>query len=224
MKKYLVISATVAGFLLLSCQKNSPITGSDREVISETAITTSCGQLRTQSPGGWGSTPEGNNPGTYLHANFANAFPWSLMIGCRDGNTITLTSAQAITNLLPTGGKPAVLGATSIDPVGIKNTLVGHVVSLTLSVGFDAYDQNFGSSPVLLGDMLIGSGPFAQMTVSQFLQIANDVIGGCCHDYSVNDIIITASQINSNYLDGTVDLGFLKCPDDGGPRRIAEQR
>src|SRR4029079_4504484 len=34
-----------------------------------------CTGFRTQTQGGWGTDPTGNNPGVYLHANFAAAFP-----------------------------------------------------------------------------------------------------------------------------------------------------
>lgn len=171
-----------------------------------------CGQLRTQTPGGWGAEPNGNNPGTYLHANFDAAFPNDLKIGCAGGFTITLTNAQAITNLLPTGGQAAVLTASAVNPAEIKNVLVGHLVALTLSTGFDVHDPNFGQAGIHLGDMVIGSGPFAGKTVSQFLVIANNVIGGCSNAYTAKQVLTTATLINENYTDGLVDNGFLNCP------------
>lgn len=232
MKNYQVIfTFTVAVFLLVSCQKN--VVNSEDVVIQPYALQEQsssiileeevavCGQLRTQSPGGWGTTPAGFNPATYLSENFSNAFPWGIMIGCRDGRTLTLTSAEAVQNFLPSGGKPAVLADFYTDPVGMKNSLAGHLVSLSLSVGLDYADPNFGTAQVNLGDMVISSGAFEGMSVNQFLQIANDVVGGCWSNYTIGDLISTASNINNNYLDGTVDMGFLKCPDTG-PRRIGE--
>src|SRR5205085_783181 len=64
-----------------------------------------CGQLRTQTPGGWGAKPAGNNPGTYLYAHFAAAFPSGLTVGVTPNYNIKLTSPQAVTNFLPSGGK-----------------------------------------------------------------------------------------------------------------------
>jgi hypothetical protein len=120
----------------------------------------SCGQLRTQTPGGWGAEPNGNNPGTYLHNNFNAAFG-SLTIGCYPNNYyIKLTSAQAITNLLPTGGTAAKLTSNMTDPASIKNVLVGHLVAVTLAVGFDNYDPNFGQAGASLGSMKISQGAF----------------------------------------------------------------
>jgi hypothetical protein len=170
-----------------------------------------CGQLRTQTPGGWGAEPNGHNPGTYLHANFDGAFT-DLKVGCVGGFMITLTNAQAITDLLPTGGQAAVLTASATDPASIDNVLVGHLVALTLSTRFDVVDPNFGAAGIHLGDMVIGSGPFAGKTVSQFLVIANNVLGGCSNAYTAKAVNQTASLINENYVDGTTNNGFLNCP------------
>ena len=196
--------------IFISCQKESVQPAS--EELSQT-IPSVCSPLRTQTPGGWGSTPRGNNPGSYLYQNFETVFG-SLTIGCTNGATLTVTSPMAITKLLPTGGKAGVLGTSYTDPSGIKNVLVGHLIALTLSVGFDNFDSNFGGAPTNLDDMIIGSGTFSGKTVEQFLAIANDVIGGCNTDYSIQDVLTTATLINENYVDGKTDNGFLTCPDN----------
>ena len=171
-----------------------------------------CGQLRTETPGGWGAKPAGNNPGTYLHANFAAAFPGGLTVGCSPSNNVLLTTAQAITNLLPTGGTPAALTGNYTNPASLKNELVGQVVALSLSVGFDDYDPGFGQEGIGRGDMKIGSGAFAGWTVRNFLAEANKVLGGCDATYTPQQIEDTIDKINKNYDDGTVNLGFLVCP------------
>jgi hypothetical protein len=174
--------------------------------------TTVCDTLRTQTPGGWGAPPNGNNPGAYLHANFANAFPTGLAVGCYPNNYyVNLTTAQAITDLLPTGGEAAVLTQNHTNPSDIKNVLVGHLVALSLSIGFDAHDPGFGQGSKALGDMYISDGDFKGWTVSQFLAKANEVLGGCSSDYSAKQVLETAGKINENYVDGDRDEGFLSC-------------
>lgn len=174
-----------------------------------------CGQLRTQTPGGWGAVPRGNNPGKYLHNNFAAAFPGGLSVGCYPGDYyVRLTSAQAITDLLPTGGTPAALNMNYTNPASISNVLVGHLVALTLSTIFDSYDPDFGDAGITLGDMIIGSGTFAGWTVSDFLAEANKVLGGCSTSYTATEVLETADMINNNYTDGTVDNGHLVCPEE----------
>jgi hypothetical protein len=174
-----------------------------------------CGQLTTYTQGGYGA-PNGG-PHDYLYANFAAAFPNGVTIGshgCADGHTLTLTTTSAITNNLPTGGTADVLDKDYTDEVPSKNVLVGQLVSLSLSVGFDEHDANFGQAPLHLSDMIIGSGDFQGMTVSAFLSLANDVIAGCNTNYTPTQVNSTADQINKNYDNGAVDNGFLVCPNN----------
>src|SRR4029079_7296542 len=48
--------------------------------------------FRTQTQGGWGATPNGNNPAMYLQNHFASCFPNGVTIGCQSANTLTLTT------------------------------------------------------------------------------------------------------------------------------------
>lgn len=172
-----------------------------------------CGQLRTQTPGGWGAKPHGNNPGTYLYAHFATAFPSGLTVGVNPDYHVSFTSAQSITNYLPAGGPAKKLTQNYTNPktTDLKNVLVDHLVALTLSVGFDDADPDFGQAGITLGDMQIGSGPFANWTVRAFLAEANKVLGGTS-TYTVQQALETAAAINENYTDGTTDKGYLICP------------
>ena len=234
MKNYLSFCCFLFFILLqLSCQKEptlyqnsctepllagNPVLSSTT-IISSTgeAIPMTCGQLRTQSPGGWGAPPHGENPASYLSANFAAAFG-SLTIGCAGGYTLSVSSARVITMLLPTGGTVDALHQNQIDPAYIDNVLVGHLISLMISVGLDLYDPNFGQAEVHLGDMVIASGPFMGMKVNSFIEVANGVIGGCNTSYSVQQVLETTSAINGNYVNGTTNNGFLKCPEEVIPR------
>lgn len=172
---------------------------------------TECKPLRTQTPGGWGAKPEGNNPAMFLSKNFADAFPNGIKVGCDGGYTITLTSAKAIEVLLPTGGTPAALKASATDPLAIKNELVGQMVALTLSVVFDMKYADFGAGSNQLGNMIIKDGLFAGKTVLEFWTIANNVLGGCSTAYTPSQINEVVSKINENYVDGKTDNGYLVC-------------
>jgi hypothetical protein len=169
-----------------------------------------CGQLRTQTPGGWGAKPEGNNPGTYLYAHFDAAFPNGLTVGST--YTIKLEEEENVTAFLPSGGQAKKLTQNYVNPTDLKNTLAGHLVALTLSVTFDQTDPNFGAAGIHLGDMEIGSGRFKGWTVSAFLAEANKVLGGAASSYTVQQVLETASAINENYVDGKTDKGYLVCP------------
>jgi hypothetical protein len=171
-----------------------------------------CGGFRTQTQGGWGQCQQnGNNPGSYLANNFAAAFPNGLVVGCL--NTLTLTSSSAVCQFLPSGSTPKKLTVDMVDPSNsYKNVLAGQVVALTLNVGFDAYDANFGGSGTLLGGQIIVSGQFAGWSVQQLLDTANYVLGGCASQYSPSAINNAVSAVNENYVDGVQDHGFLACP------------
>jgi len=220
----LAVAVLVAGSLT-ACKKQ--IAGDAEQTITSnsSSITTpitlviapSCGMQRTQTQGGWGAKPAGNNPGTYLHAHFDATFSGGLTLGCYPNNYyIRLTSAQAVTDLLPVGGTPSTLKTNATNPAALKNVLVGQLVALKLSVSFDASDANFGQSSVALGDMIIGSGTFKGFTVAAFLATAEDVLGGCSNAYTPQQLNETATLINQNFDDGTTNSGFLICPGDGG--------
>ncbi|MDQ3100229.1 MAG: T9SS type A sorting domain-containing protein, partial [Bacteroidota bacterium] len=165
-------------------------------------------QFRTQTQGGYGAPPNGNNPGTYVHANFASAFPGGLTIGCT--NTLTLTSAQAVTNYLPGGGQSAMLPSGSlVNPINYNNTLAAQLVAATLSVGFDEDNEDFGDAETLLGDAYITSGLFMGWTVNEVLVEANNYIGGCGSTYTKSQLNTVLTAINENYVGGTIDNGFL---------------
>jgi hypothetical protein len=170
--------------------------------------------LRTQTQGGWGSPPHGNNPGAYLQANFAAAFPEGLVVGCT--HTLTLTTAEAVRNFLPQGGKPAPLSTNYVDPArspratnNLRNVLAGQVVALTLSIGFDAWDENFGETSTKLRNAVVTEGIFQGWTVAQVLAEAEKVLGGCSSPYSASQLNEVLSAINESFIDGKTSTGFL---------------
>ncbi len=168
------------------------------------------GQFKTFTIGGWGTTCSGNNPGCYRDANFEAAFPDGITIGCGE-NTLSFTSSQAVEDFLPSGGTPALLSGVIVDAAGsINNTLASQVLAVALAAGFDAYDADFSSSTTGFGSLPILSGAHAGMTVAEFLAYANQVIGGCVEG-DLSDLNATATAINENYDNGTVDQGYLDC-------------
>ncbi|RAW00638.1 hypothetical protein [Pseudochryseolinea flava] len=205
----------------------SPI-NSELETVTSTSSTDYCNcdepeepedpddkNLRTQTPGGWGAPPNGDNPGVYLHANFAAAFPNGIVLGC--DHTITLTSAHAVTNFLPQGGQPGALTKSYVNPVNTnkssnnpKNVLASHVTALTLSTGFDSWDADFGDSSSNLINSTITSGTFEGWTVSEVLAEANKVLGGCASSYSASQLTEVLTAINECYVDGSTNTGFLQ--------------
>lgn len=91
------------------------------------------GDFRTQTQGGWGATPNDNNPAAYLQANFASVFPTGLTVGCSTGNALKFTSANAIINFLPQGGTASALIVSYINPLTVNNVLAGWTVMQLLN-------------------------------------------------------------------------------------------
>jgi hypothetical protein len=170
----------------------------------------STGQLRTQTMGGWGTTPSGNNPGMYLLNHFDEAFPDGLTIGC--DNTLHLSSPQHVIDFLPSGTTPALLPAGDlIDPgSSYSNVLAGQLVAATISVAMDQTFADFGESDMPLANLILQSGDFEGYSVSELLLLANSLIGGCqAGDASAMNAAL--SSINENFVDGAQDNGFLSC-------------
>lgn len=142
-------------------------------------LATPCGNFRTQTQGGWGAKPSGNNPAAYLHRNFTRTFPYGLTVGCT--NKLTLTNAQAITDFLPSGGTASVLPrGVKVNPGSrYKNILAGQIIALKLSIGFDKSDAQFCGSNVLLENLVVTKGKFAGKTVGFILQEAEKALGNC---------------------------------------------
>jgi hypothetical protein len=234
MKKLLsVLLCVTVSMIFIACQKMHDLTPPSEELMTEInsttvgetelqSVTSECGQFRTQTQGGWGTEPNGENPGSYQHANFAEAFPLGLRVGCASGGfSVFYSSAGAVSGFLPAGGTASALFGDAIDPASksIKNVLIGQVTALALSVGFDYYDPNFGPAEENLGNLKIASGPFAGMNIVEFLDLANRALGGCATGYSFVDLNQAATSINENFVDGNTDGGFLTCPTVRGPER-----
>ncbi len=183
-------------------------------------------QGTTVTLGGWGAPANGNNWGMYRDNNFASVFnansnPPYLQIG--SGSKIfKFTTALAVKNFLKSGGNPAVLPGSATNPANNKNTLANNVVALTLNVGFDLANPNFGASTTSLGDMIVTSGPMQGCTVKQVLALANQILGGTSTQYSPSAMNAIVDAINNNFDNGTTNNGYLACPCVSTPAPFAK--
>lgn len=182
------------------------------------AQSSSCAGTRTESQNTWGATASGSNPAAYMTSNFNSAFPGSnyLTIGC-GWRKMRLTSAAAVINFLPSSGSASQLpwGTKENPGSSYGNSFAGELVALKLSVRFDELAPAFNPSPVLLKNMVIANGMFAGQTVAQLIASADAKIGGCYSGYSRGDLHIAIAAVNTGYLAGTMDSGYLVCPGPG---------
>ncbi len=172
------------------------------------------GEFTTFTIGGWGTECNGNNPGCYRDAHFDAAFPDGIVIGC-GSNTFTFTSSEAVKNFLPSGGTAAAISGTHTDPATeAGNVLVSQLLGVALAVGFDVNDPNFSQGDTNIGALTIHAGTFAGMSIADFLQLGNQILGGCSSQYTFAEINAAAAAINENYDNGTVDGGYINCVRD----------
>lgn len=195
-----------------------------------TTPTLCCGDFLTYTQGGWGSKPAGNNPGSYLHANFAGAFSNGVQIGDQSAGAATndntighwaalFTTAQAITNWLPQGSTAGALNSDLVNPTSDGSVLAGQTLALTLNLGFDDDDPAFSPSTSDMGSLLVTSGPFAGKTADFVLATCNAILAGITTTgYTAAQANDAATAINENFDNGSVnggtDNGFLDCSDD----------
>jgi len=170
-------------------------------------------QFKTFTQGGWGTPPHKGNPCGYLKNNFATCFADGLTIGCANGYTLKLTSTQAIQDFLPQGRMPFWLQQNYVDPgSGNITVLAGQLVAAKLNVGSDLCKAKFGTPHCHLADATFKDGTFAGKTIQQVIDIADQVIGQCSTAYSPAQVNEALTQINENYDNGTIDLGYFNCP------------
>ncbi len=166
----------------------------------------------TYTQGGWGSSSV-SVPGKLRDMYFSSVFPSGLVVG---GNyTLTLTTASAVKNFLPQGGTAAALNQNYVDPLSTSaGVLAGQIVALKFNVMFNAAGY-LGSNPIPLGDLVIKYGPFTGWTVTQFLNFAEQALGGGpLNGFTYSQINETATAINENFDNGKVNNGFLDCAEN----------
>jgi hypothetical protein len=170
-----------------------------------------CVGLRTHTQADWSAQP--------LLAQFDDAFPDDLTIGC-GYRTMVLTSAQAVSEFLPSSGPSQRLPfGNMFDPgQGYGNALAGELVALKLAVRFDELYPEFSTSDVLLKDAVIASGTFAGMTVAQLIEEADKKIGGCFSVHNRTQLRNALAQINTGYSNGVIASGYLLCPEFEDPQ------
>ncbi|MGE3342572.1 MAG: tandem-95 repeat protein, partial [Vicinamibacterales bacterium] len=175
----------------------------------------------TYSQGGWGSKPNGNNPGALLAANFSDVYPNGVSIGGQ--KTLKFTSAYAIERYLPAGGSPSVLTSSYVNPTSSKGgTLSAQLLAVQLAVDF----SDAGVLKAGLGDLVFVSGPMAGQTLRSVLAMANRVFGGetsaLPSGMSLSGLAGLLESVVNNFHEGTTNQGLLGCGDGSRPCAPAE--
>lgn len=164
----------------------------------------------TYTIGGWGGSSNGT-PGKIRDEHFEDVFPTGLTIG---GNfTLTLTSAKALKEFIPSGGTAGAFNKNYTNPEDPTSAgvLADQLLAATLNVYF--HDAGFlGTNTTNLGDLVFDGGDFDGMSIYDFLAMANAAIGGTPNaNYSYSQINEAATKINENFDNGTVNKRHFTC-------------
>ena len=158
----------------------------------------------------------------YLIANFATVFPNGLKLttGCGQ-NALTLTSAQAAIDFMPSSGNPGPLTQSYINPLAsnLSNALASQLVGLTLNIQFDQFDAAWSPSTITFDQLVVDSGSMKGLTVAQVYQEGLKKLTGCGSTYSASELRSMIAVINSSWYLGQKQNNVLTCPSQNPPRQ-----
>ena len=192
--------------------------GNASDTCSQSILRERCAEACTFTIGGWGSgcpesqagDPMSTQPGCIRDYYFDYVFPGGYVeIGDASGYTARWTSAAAVEAFLPDGGTPSVLTGNLVNPTSTPaNVLASQVLGLRLNVEYSCAGvfATVGLSPAAYcyGNEIISDscgGPFAGLTVNEFLAVANLVVSGQTgvlsgYGATISDVNFTATCLN----------------------------
>lgn len=180
----------------------------------------------TYSKGGWQGGSGGNGGGnsgggaayTLLIDHFDDVYPNGLVVGDLSNYTITFDEASDVANYLPGGGGPQVLSQSWTNPEKKDKlgNLADQVIAARLNVDYDAAGHLGSNEDYELGELVFKDGPFMNMSVNEFLDMAEIALGdGGLNSYSKKQYKNAAENINHSFHEGN-NGEILTCPADEG--------
>jgi hypothetical protein len=169
----------------------------------------------------WGADPANGPPSSILSADFFTVFfPAGAVFGnpAPGGFVMDFSGPDALLSYLPQSGAPAALDHSTSDPPSTSaGVFGGQVVALRLNIAFsDAglfFDPlNFGATVahppgVAFGDLILTgfTGSLAGLdglTLRQFQDTVNIMLGGGAEPYSIADISQLLGEIDQSFEGG----------------------
>lgn len=165
--------------------------------------------------GGWGATPQGNNPARRLRDNFTAVFPSGIEVGIPGVRSMRFLSARAVDAYLPAGGTPGVLTGLLVNPsTSSAGVFGGQVLALKINVAM----SDAGRTAPGYGNLLyLGAGSLQNLTVRQILAVAETALGGgpLPAGYtiaSLNDLATKLNEAFDNWQSTAWAIANLKRP------------
>ncbi len=170
--------------------------------------------MASYSQGGWFQKAAGNNVGSIRDAYFDEIYPGSLVVGDPDGYTITFNSTNDVSNFRA-GGNGGVLNRNYVNPDERLGNMASQIIAARLNRDYSDAGKIGTANDYNLGELVFADGVFRNMTVNDFLTMAEIALGGGdMHNHTVSDFVDAAEAINLSFHEGTVNSGALTCPPD----------
>jgi LruC domain-containing protein len=181
---------------------------------SATATSCNLSGFTTYSKGGWGQKAHGNNVGKLRDTYFDQVYPGDFVVGNPAKYTLTFNSSQNIKDYLPGGGGPKVLTKDYVNPK--KKDKLGNmadqITAARLNRDFNAAGVLGVNPDFTLGELVFIDGPFANISVNDFLVMAELALGGGdMNGHSASEYSSTAENIILSFHEGH-NAGILTCP------------
>lgn len=183
---------------------------------STSAVDCDLSNFTTYSKGGWGQKASGNNVGALRDQYFDQVYPGDFVVGNSSYYTMTFNSSENVKDYLPGGGQPKVLNGNKVNPK--KKDKLGNMADQITAArlnrdfnaaGFLGVNPNF-----TLGELVFIDGPFANVSVNDFLSQAEIALGGGdMNGLSASEYSSAAENIINSFHEG-VNGGILTCPAD----------
>lgn len=165
------------------------------------------GDFITYSQEAWGTS--GTTAAGVLIGNYVAVYPTTqLEIGIPGaGNSIILTGATFVMNLLPASGGigPLLTDETNL-PATTSGTFGGDVIALRLDVDFSDAGVTLGALGIPFGDLVLYGVPslpnLDDMTVRQFLGEVSSLLGGGTGIYSLDQLAGITDLLTNAFVDG----------------------
>jgi hypothetical protein len=169
------------------------------------------GDYCTIGQGGWGSEPNGGNPGTILAANFDTLYS-DLVVG--SGFSMTFESASNVKDYLPAGSTAAALTGSVINPASTASGVFGgQVTALALNVDFNDAGITDGAEGSISGLTLQGTGGSLDGSdVLTILGAAETALGGGVlpAGYSYSDLNDLVTDLNEAFDNGCIPTDWAQ--------------
>ena len=166
------------------------------------------GDLVTFNQSQWGtsaSTAGGLLNNSYGQVYFSSGGTLEVGIGGAGGFSIQFTSGPSVVTYLPSSGIANALTGDVLNPTTTSSGVFGgEVTALSLNVDYSAAGILGGALTTHIGTLSICAvGGLPNMSVTTFLALAKNTLGGANNGYSPATLLPFLEEINAAFQDGT---------------------